>query len=282
MEKYINVEILVDKDRYRSIYPEVYSVEDIIRKRIILRDRDKESDDVFWSEYFLRPCDPQGKYFNANRIGKIPPMGYGTMKEFLKWQFTEGYGTFVWIDPGGKGSKGHGITMVVFNVIEGANYLYQIIVEHGGILRAAAELAHLVLAFNVKGIGCESNFDQEETYSNTLDREMKAYLIDMGKESKYIRITPIKNKGDKMLRIRGQINQIVGIDSEPVKFFVNKEARDYDQFIQEYTYFGDTSLKESDFDVLDAVSSVHMHMIKEIVDFWWISSESEDNSIYFR
>ena len=54
MKKSWSVKILKDRELYRSIYPEAYSVEDIIIKRKELKDK-RKGDGYFWSEYFLRP-----------------------------------------------------------------------------------------------------------------------------------------------------------------------------------------------------------------------------------
>ena len=73
MKSFIDVKIMKDSWRYRTIFPEVYSIEDIIRKRIMLRRKNRNTDDVFWSEYFLKPCAPTGNFLNTDRIGAILP-----------------------------------------------------------------------------------------------------------------------------------------------------------------------------------------------------------------
>ena len=273
MRSFIDVKIMKDSWRYRTIFPEVYSIEDIIRKRIILRKKNRNTDDIFWSEYFLKPCAPTGNFLSTERIGGILPSTFLTLHEFMEWQENEGIYTVVSVDPGGK--KSHGIAITVQNRIDGHTYIYEIIVHRGGLPEVAITIAHLLIDWNVAVWGVEGNFDQTEVYGKTLDREVYRYMKEHNLMSDYRTVMDFKSTGEKHMRIKGTLSKIVGPKDMQIIFHVNKNAQNYEKFHDEYITFGSPETASLSFDILDAICNGDIHLADYTAEFFWISNESE-------
>lgn len=248
-----------DRAKYTTLYPERYSIEDFVAKRLEMADKGDESDDVFWSEYFLRATNPEGRFFLKKRIGSFPPPNHANTQAFISWLKTFHQPVTLWVDPGGKGSHGCAIAVVAF--VAGYYYVLDLVVVRAGLPKVAEVIGDLFLMYGVKVWGCEGNFDQAETYAATLDRELRAYLIKKGLQHLYVRCNALNNKGDKILRIQGTVTTMIGIDGTPIQFFVNPQARSIEQFRSEVAQFPDIKGDvKHEFDLLDAVASCRIHL----------------------
>lgn len=256
----IIVEVEDDQDKnWRSIYPERYTVIDIIKKRIEVREVDKQNDDTFWSEYFLRPCKPGGNFFNSERMKLFPPKGHATTMSYLEWISAMQIPTVAWIDPGGK--KSHGIAIACMCFWKNEKHLINLKVVRNGILGAAKLIAEWKDKYCLQLVGCESNFDQKETFAETIERELEAYCNKSHLENCFIHITPIPNKGDKILRIETQMKVIMGFEGEESEFYVNQDADDYEQFCNEVINFPNiTPGAEHEWDLMDSTASCKIHL----------------------
>ena len=269
---FIDVKVMKDSWRYRTIFPEVYSLEDIIRKRISLRRKNRNTDDVFWSEYFLKPCSPTGNYLNTERIGKLVPSKFLNLPGFLQWQEDEGIYTVLNVDPGGK--KSHGITITVSNRIDGHTYIYEIIVHRGGLPEVAKTIAQLIIEWRVAVWGVEGNFDMGEVYGKTLDREVFRYMEEHNLKDHYKPVMDYKSRGEKYMRLKGTLSKIVGPGDMPIMFHVNHNAQDYEKFYDEYVTFGSPETINLSFDILDCICNADIHLASATEGFFWISNES--------
>lgn len=246
-------------ERYTTLYPERYKIEDFVVKRLEMAIKEEESDDIFWSEYFLRATNPEGRFFMKKRIGTLPPQNHATITAFLQWLKTFHQPVYLWVDPGGKGS--HGCAIAVVAIVNGQFFVLDLSVARAGLPDVAKVIGDLFVEYGVQVWGCEGNFDQAETYAATLDRELKAYLTKIGKIGLYVRCNALNNKGDKILRIQGQITTMIGIDGTPIQFFVNPGCKSIDQFRTEIAQFPDTKGDaKHEFDLLDCIASTKIHL----------------------
>lgn len=248
-----------DRDKYITLYPERYSIEDLVTKRLELWDKQEQSDDVFWSEYFLRACNPEGKFFNKKRIGTLPPPNHATTPAFIAWLKTFHQSVTLWVDPGGKGKHGLAIAVVAFS--HGQYYILDLVVVRSGLPEVAKQIAILFQEYPIQVWGCEGNFDQAEVYGETLDRELKAYLYKIGRSDLYHRCNTLKNTGDKILRIQGHVTTMIGLDGTPLQLYVNPQSRAIEQWRTEVEQFPDAKGDvKHEFDLLDAVASCKIHL----------------------
>jgi hypothetical protein len=273
----LEVQVLRDLEKYRSIYPEVYTIEEIIKKRIELRDPRKGGEEKFWSEYFLQPANPQGKYFKKDRVNFFPTASFPTVGTLVQHLKDMKMGSVLWVDPGGKGK--HGIAIAVCAFVNGYFYVLELVVERGGIPAAAETIADLIVRYNVKVWGVESNFLQKETYADSLDEFVLDALVKRNKVSLYSACDPHPNRGDKIRRIQAALSVRLGRDGTPPIFFVNQYCTAYDQFINELTQFPDLHGRnvKHEFDLLDAIASCNDHLLDIACFFFWESGAKKRN-----
>jgi len=247
------------RERYTTLYPERYTIEDLVVKRLEMNIKEEESDDIFWSEYFLRATNPEGRFFLKKRIGPFPPPNHATTSAFIAWLKMFHQPVTLWVDPGGKG--GHGCAIAVVAFVQGVITVLDLVVVRAGLPDVAKAIGDLFVLYNISVWGCEGNFDQAETYAATLDRELKRYLDKIGQLNLYTRCNALPNKGDKILRIQGSVTTMIGLEGTPLQFFVNEQARNIEQFRTEVAQFPDTKgdLK-NEFDLLDCIASCRIHL----------------------
>jgi len=251
-----------DREKYKTLFPERYTIEDIMAKYFELRD---DGDDaVFYSEYLLIPSSPTGKYFPKKRIRpmrEMPFTKYHDYNSFMDYVQQHRVNTYLWVDPGGQ--TRHGISMAVIARHNGVYFVLEIVSARKGILNAATVIAELLIAYNVRIWGVEGNWLQKEAFGYTLDREVRRILQHKG-EMRYYHPPLIKsNKGDKIQRIREGMNAIIGLEGMPYTFFVNENAQGYSRFLKESSEFG-IDIRPSqhhDFDVLDCIVSADHHIL---------------------
>ena len=260
-EEYWHVEV-EDRERFITLYPERYQIEDLVAKRLEMREDDTKSDDDFWSEYFLRASDPKGKYFLKNRIGDLPPEEFFDTQSFVEWLHTFHYAIFLWIDPGGQGKKSHGVAITVGTYVLGRYYLLDCLVVKAGLPQVAEAVARLIVKWGVSQWGCEGNFDQKETYGNTIDTFLKAYMQKQGWSHLYRRPLIRNNTGNKLQRIATHISDIIGLEGTDITFFVNPGAQHLDKWKLQLGHFGKdiSGEMEHEFDLLDSYASMKIHM----------------------
>lgn len=249
-----------EKDRWMSVYPERYTVEDIIKKRILTKEVDKDSDDTFWSEFFLEPRDPKGNFFDSECIGKLPPPGFSNINQFIDYLKNEHAPFYLWVDPGGK--KGHGIAIAVMSFYKDIAYVLDTFVVRKGIPATAKLLGDLILQYGLTTWGCESNYSQKETFGDTLERELMRYLKTLGKQKEFLRNMGAHNTGDKILRIMTHLTQMIGTNPARKQFYVNPLSEGYELLHKEINTFPDQTLG-GDFDVLDCITSIRIHLYKK-------------------
>lgn len=259
METVFRVKIK-DRDKYQPLYPERYSIEDLVTKRLELRDG--ASDDDFWSEYFLRPMNPSGKYLKVARVGYIKDTIYGSPAGLIKYcqDYKEHHQMFAWLDFGGKGA--HGIAISVCCEIMGAFFVVQLKVVTDGAPAAAKLLVKYIQQYNLERWGCEGNFNQKETYAYIINKEVKEELKRIGKLNLYKSLVTINERKNKTKRINSKFTSLLGYETDPVKFFIFGGCASIEQFWDEFRAFPKIpkgALHE--FDCLDTISSNAIHMI---------------------
>lgn len=262
MQNVIRIDVLEGKDaEWMSIYPERYSVKDIIRKRIETREVDKENDDTFWSEFFLKPCKPGGNFFSTERVKMFPPRGHASSQAYFKWLDEYDIPTVIWIDPGGK--KSHGISLACMCFWKGEFHVIDLSVIKKGMPEAAKKIALWRDKYNVQYVGCEGNFDQKETFGDAIEGELERYCIKNHLENLFIKIHSIPNKGDKILRIQTHMASMLGSENTSTEsdFFVNPDAEDIEQFMSEMSSFPNLIPgAEHEWDLMDSVTSAKIHL----------------------
>lgn len=248
-----------EKGRWMSIYPERYTVEDIIKKRILTREVDKDSDDTFWSEFFLEPRDPKGNFFEMDCVGKMPPPGFTNVESFISYLKENHALSYAWVDPGGK--KGHGIAVAVVFFYDDKIYVVDTFVIRKGIPATAKLIGDLIIKYNITQWGCESNYSQKETFGDTLERELKRYLKSINREKYFLKNMGAHNTGDKIVRIMTHMTQMIGTSPERKQFYINPLSEGYELLEKELNTFPDQSLG-GDFDILDCISSIKIHLYR--------------------
>jgi len=255
-EPYFYVEILVDRTQFITLYPERYTIEALVAKRLELQDKGK-SDDIFWSEYFLRASNPLGKFFKIMRIQKKPPAGFISWRVFKEFCKQKHHNICLWIDPGGGGKGGHGLAIVVGAEVLGKYYMIDCTVVRAGLPAVAKVIGDLLVEWEVDVWGCEGNFDQAETYGHTLDRELIRYLQDIDRMDVYSSPEILNNTGDKLLRIQQNVSNMIGLEGTPFQLWVNVDAKDIERFNMEAESFGlERRSDDHEFDLLDAFGSL--------------------------
>lgn len=199
-EPYFYVEV-EHREEYILLYPERYTIEDLVAKRLEIVKIKEKTDDVFWSEYFLRAVNPEGKFFNTNRLGMLPPPGYGSFKNFITWLNENHIKPSIWIDPGGKGKKSHGIAMAIVAIYNQFTYILDLKVIHAGLPTVARELYTWIMDYGVEEWGVEGNYNQAMTFGETLDVYLKTLMKEHNMLDYYTMNKGANNTGDKILRI---------------------------------------------------------------------------------
>lgn len=273
IEKYIYVKIK-DRTLYTTIFPERYIIEDLVAKRIeFMYFDEKQNDDDFWSEYFLKAMNPRGKQFDINRIGTLPPPQFMTPGAFR--MHINGLPKCVWIDPGG--SKRHGLAMALLTP-DFKNMQYYILdlkVCRTGIVGAARVLVNWMIKWGVTTWGTEGNFNQKETFGQAIQRELYRVLKGMAREGIMLSDSGSNNIGNKLVRIETYFSMMLGAKDVPVQLYINKNSEDYEQFIEEVKSFPDKPKNSShEFDLMDAVTSVKIHLFTT-GNFFWASSAND-------
>lgn len=259
-EPYFYVKILVDRTQFVTLYPERYSIEDLVVKRLELQDKGK-SDDTFWSEYFLRASNPLGKFFKILRIRKEVPPGFVSWRVFKEYCKDKNHNICLWIDPGGGGKGGHGLAIVVGAQVLGKFYLFDCTVVRAGLPVVSKVIGDLMIEWEVDVWGCEGNFDQEEVYGHTLDRELIRYLQSIDRMDVYSGPEILPSRGDKYLRIQQHISNMIGLEGTPFQLWVNIDAKDIERFNMEAESFGlDMKGDDHQFDLLDGFGAMKTHL----------------------
>lgn len=259
MKKSWSVKILKGGEFYRSIYPEAYSVEDIIVKRRELKDK-RKGDGYFWSEYFLRPSDPHGKEFDKKRFASFPNDEFPTLKTFRAYVKENALTPITWIDPGGKGGHGIAMALEILDPLNDRVFICELNVVRGGVPGATKVLFKWMEKWGRIKWGVESNYGQKENFGEPMERELKRLCKIAGKEDLYSMDKGKPNTTDKILRIRGRISQLIGVEGESITVYVNKHAHDYEGFMDEVTFFPDApGTGKNEFDLMDCVASMDIH-----------------------
>lgn len=268
----IKIDILDQMDLdWEPIYPERYTIKDIVMKRLEMREVDKESDDTFWSEFYLKPCKPGGNFFDTSRFRAFPPPGFLDNMDFLKWVHTFHIPAVCMIDPGGKGKKAHGIAMlcVYFHLVQGImkNYIIDAYVCHKGISVLVEKLATWIVKYNIQVVGCESNFEQNETFAEPIQNELETYCKSNKCMAAFKPITPYQTRGDKVLRLKTQISLILGPSDKESTTFLNQASEDYHQVIMESESYP-IQPTDNEWDLLDclALAKINMADLAELCD----------------
>lgn len=258
VEVYYHVEVK-NREKYKLLYPERYTIEDLVRKLLEMQDEGKSSDD-FYAEYFLQPQNPRGKFFLKDRIRSMPPPGFVSISAFVEWCHTCHYKICLWIDPGG--AKGHGITVVVGAKVLGKFYFLEIQVLRAGLPEVAKAVARLIVQYKIRTAACEGNFSQKQTYAEVITEFLRQYMDSCGWMDDYTPIVAKNNTGDKIQRIQTHISNMIGLDGTDFQLFINQDAQDFDFFDVQAKDFGPNVpvSRAHDFDILDGMASMAIHL----------------------
>jgi hypothetical protein len=244
------------RNRYKTLYPERYQIEDLMEKYLELSKSGRA--DTFYSEYLLIPSNSMGRFFKKERIRPMSGMPFPEfhdLSSFMQFKKKRRTPAYLWVDPGGKGS--HGITLVVVAKHRNCWLILDMVVVREGILNATKVMADLIDQWGVRVWGVEGNFLQREAFGYTMSRYLKEILKRRGKMSLYSAPRIKDNQGDKIQRIREGLSIMLGIEGMPYTFFVNQRAHSYQQFDREVSEFG-LDIRPSDkheFDILDSIVS---------------------------
>lgn len=244
-----------EKDQYILLYPERYTIEDLVIKRLQMRDKGI-GDDIFWSEYFLRAVDPKSLYFKQERLGFLDALKVNT-DSFLVVYGEKCTGPVLWIDPGGKGKASHGNTIVIMAQMEDKYILLYFTRVRAGLKETAKIVYALYRRFKCQQWGVEGNFNQAETHGETLYN----YIREIGEIQR-----PVVecNNLPKLIRIRDIFSSMLGLEGTPISFFVNKELPEYEDFYSEYSSFPNRVDKKGEFDILDACCSLKTFILDKM------------------
>ena len=256
------------RDRYRVVFPEKFTLDELWRLYIATPDEDS-----FFSEYLLIPCNPEGKFFRKERVRPMENMPfpfYHDLESFWEWvqKYRAALNIYLFIDPGGE--SGHGVSFVVMLYHGGVWYVLDLLVLHQDLPECAEALYKLMSRWDVDLWGVEGNFQQKQFFGRGLYRELCRYYdrvkADTGiaLDPKYLRPPmAVQNTTNKIQRIRAGMTKMLGKEGMPYTFFVNTNAQSYQRFYYELISFGSTirSSEKHEFDLLDAIVSCDLHMI---------------------
>lgn len=261
MRKEFEVVSIVNDHEYTPIYDERYNIFDLVEKKLELRD-EEGSDDTFNSEYLLKPSDPSGRYFKYKRLADFKQSGYTPMG-FVEHTNKHHKHRYLWIDPGGEGDQAHGIAVAVMGYLDQKYYLLDVRVIKKPIPEAARIIGDMIIQWKVNKWGCEGNFSQKATYGREIKEKVRLHLE--SKNMGHLYTTPYirQNTGEKLKRISTHMSTMLGAEDMPVQMYVNKDSPGYNDFLDQYGYFGKkiTSANKHDFDVLDCKASIKIHLL---------------------
>lgn len=261
---YLHVEVK-DREQYKTLYPERYQIEDLVRKMFEMMEDGKSPDD-FWAEYFLVATNPAGKYFLKHRVGEMPPAGFYSTLDFVDRCKTHQWHAPIcmFIDPGG--AKSHGIAVVIGCTRAGRYYFLDFKTIREGPSEAAKIIARMIAEWRVDKWACESNFSQATTYADTLDIFIKQELAEMGALGAYSPVVKIQNTGEKYQRIQTHMANMLGMEGQDTTLFANKQSKGWIEFENQLTNFGAglPKSREHDFDLLDCAASLKGSVFKEL------------------
>jgi len=170
----------------------------------------------------------------------------------------------LWVDPGGEG--GHGMSIVVICKDRGCYFLLDCQVIRTGIPDTVKAIAKLLEKWKLKYWGVEGNFTQKEFVGKTIKRDLRKYLNSINKGRLYRPPVIRPNTGNKIQRIREGFSSMLGIEGMDYTFYYNPAMVALDQFNKEVREFGldvDTTRKAHQFDLLDAIVSTDIHLLKD-------------------
>lgn len=252
-----------NRDLYKTLYPERYSIEDLMEKYLELLDKGK-SPDVFFSEYLLIASNPKGNFFDKDRIRpmvNMPTPRFHDLNSFIDFAFKYRIPIYLWIDPGGE--TGHGICMAVIAKYQGCYFVLDLVVIRAGLPDAAKALSRLLEKWKIRIWGVEGNFSQKETYGRTITRELKRELTKQGKMYLFSPPAIKSNTKDKLQRIRDGMTTMMGVPGMDFTFFVNEAAQAYDRFNKEVREFSlnTNAGKKHEYDLLDSIVSAEIWLM---------------------
>ena len=254
--KIYHVKVL-NREQYIMLYPERYTIEDLVIKRLQMKDKGM-GDDIFWSEFMLTVFDPKSVYFKMERLGYLNELGYQTVETFLKLESEKIKGPVLWIDPGGRGNVSHGNTVVIMAQKDDLYILLYFTRIRKGLKDVANIIYELYERFHCKAWGVEGNFNQAETHGATLYN----YIIQNGNEIPKPVIE--SNRLEKYIRIRDIFSVMLGIEGTPKTFFVYKNIQEFDDFYQEFNSFPNRVDRRGEFDILDACCSLKIFLLDRL------------------
>lgn len=250
-------------ERYRPLYPEGYSLEDLCVKRQELTNLKTGDDSKYWSEFFQEAVNPSGKFFPLERILYTPPPPFANWAGFFQAYEEEHHSAYMWMDPGGKDA--HGSTVAVLAKWKGAVVLLDVIVFRTGIREMAAALVPIMRRWNVRTWGVEGNYAQKQTYGDVLQDYLYEEFQRVGRPDLFTPNQGTNNKGDKILRIQQNITPVLGRPGTPPQFFINPHPSDLEALAQlrnEFRSFPNLiSRRKHEYDLLDAIASILEHLI---------------------
>jgi hypothetical protein len=279
-----------NREKYRVTFPEKFTLEGLVLTRMKYRFGAVKgmTDDDFFSEYQLRSANPHGKIFNMDRVYEYPPTLHGIQtffdfRDLALWCREHNHPIYLFIDPGGK--KSHGVAVVIAAYITGQNWTptYSILdcaVIKDSLVNVGNEIAKMLKEWYVIAWGVEGNFDQAETYGETLSNYVYDWFDSRGMGMYAMRATPYDSKGDKMRRINTHISTMIGPKEAEPSFFLNPHGKDYDTFKTMLASFGGYDMESSDehaFDLLDALALLRINIIGGAGTFWMDAFGSQDD-----
>jgi hypothetical protein len=251
------------REKYKVNFPNVYTLEDLVYIRMEMK-----NDDKFFSEYQLQASNPRGKYFNKERLRPLIDLNdfehfhdVGSFKEYVRKFYKR---MVLWVDPGGEG--GHGMSIVVMCKDRGCYFLIDAVVIRTGLPDTVKAVAQFLEKYNLKYWGVEGNFSQKEFVGKTLKRDLRKYMNSINKGKLYRPPVIRPNTGNKIQRIREGFQSMLGIEGMDYTFYYNPDIIAMDQFEKEVREFGldvNTTRKAHQFDLLDAIVSTDIHLLKD-------------------
>jgi len=250
-----------NREEYVTLYPERYTIEDLVCKRHEMLD-EGEADTDFWSEYFLRPSNPSGNFFLKKRVFAAPPPGFNTVREFIDAVHKKHKNITMFIDPGGAAS--HGIAVIVGTRFKGNYVFLDFRIFRVGLKQVAKKLIEMVELWDIDTILCEGNFSQKQTYAQVLTDFMKDQCEADGTEHLFRRVQAVFNTGEKYQRIHTHWSNMIGLKDTEIQCYVNRKSKGYLDFNLQLGAFGvgAAGVKSHDYDLLDAGASLNIWAFK--------------------
>lgn len=246
-----------DREKYHTIYPERYQIEDLVAKRLEMADDEDKGDAMFFSEYLLEASNPKGTVFPLSRIGTLPTIEYPNIASQVDFLTQFHHPITLWVDPGGK--HGHGFAISVMSTFNRDIYILELAVVRQGIPEVAEVVYELINRYHIMYCMCEGNFEQKEAYNNQIEHYLLELCKARGDMGSFRPFNPINNKGDKLLRIKTIFTSMLGAKDAPLRVFVNPASTSIDQFYIEVKSYPNGVGSMKDFDLLDSLCSNYTH-----------------------